>query len=68
MTAFTVEITETNVVFVPSAKRSEEAERKAVAWIEAHATGDVSVSGRARATAHGREDYEREMADTIAEA
>ncbi len=48
MHAYTVEITERNVVFVPAARTAADAQRQAEAWIAVHASGDVSVSGVAQ--------------------
>jgi len=64
MSAYTVEIQETNVVFVPKAASAADAEQQAVAWIEAHATGAVRVSGAARPVGRDRACDERLLADT----
>lgn len=64
MTAYTVEVQETNVVFVPHASDTEDAARQAREWIEAHATGDVHVSGAAERVARGAEGEARMLADS----
>lgn len=60
MTAYTVEITEITVVCVPAASDAADAERQALALIDAHATGAVRVSGKAIEA----DEHQRELADT----
>ena len=64
MSAYTVQITEINEVFVPEASDATDAERQAEKWIEAHATGDVHVSGTAQPVQRGREGEARLLADS----
>lgn len=64
MNAYTVEIEELNVVFVPEASDSADAERRACAWIEAHASGEVRVSGPAYPVQRGHEGEARLLADS----
>jgi len=64
MPAYTVEIEERTVVFVPSARDGADAEKQAAAWIEVDAMGAVRVSGPAQPVEPGRESDERLLADT----
>lgn len=64
MHAYTVEITETNIVFVPAARTAADAERQAEEWIEAHATGNVHVSAGAQPIQPNSKAEARLLADT----
>jgi hypothetical protein len=67
MTAYTVEVTEVTTVFVPHGSGAADAERQARDWIEAHASGEVRVSGEGVPVQRGREGEARLLADTAVE-